>query len=142
MIVFIDDEKWIIQGMLDRFEDLSERKNKSYLTKHFFYATKALEYITDNVSEVNLIITDIAMDYGDGDLNKEITGGVQFVNSIKSNPLLKHIPIIILSIHPQNNFSGDLDYPIDDKTIFYVNRNEDANNNWLYPLVEKIISNS
>ncbi|MCD4745092.1 MAG: hypothetical protein K8R58_02210 [Bacteroidales bacterium] len=141
MIVFIDDEKWVIKGILDYFENRYKKINDSRLNPiHFFTAVDAEEYIDDNISDINLFIIDIGMDYGDGDLNKETSGGVQFINKLKDTIATKHIPIIILSIHNLNYFESDLEYPIDNKSLFYVNRNDDANNDLLYPLVDKILN--
>ncbi|MCD4745093.1 MAG: hypothetical protein K8R58_02215 [Bacteroidales bacterium] len=142
MIVFIDDEKWIIKGIIDYFENKCKLTEDSrWNPKHFFSPVEVEKFISYNISDINLFIIDIGMEYGDGDLNKEISGGVHLVNILQTKPTTKHIPIIILSIHNLNYFESDLIHPIDNKLLFYVNRNDDANNDLLYPLIDKIINN-
>jgi hypothetical protein len=142
MIVIIDDEKWIINPIIDFFNDKARRINERYCIKHFYRAVEAISFINENVYRIDLIIVDVAMDYGDGDVNKEISGGAQLISELKACNLTKDIPIIIYSIHKLDYFKDDLQQnPIDEKSIYYINRDEDANNNLLYPLVDKIIKN-
>ncbi len=134
MIVIVDDEKWIIGGIIDYLEDRAERIDNRYTPKFFNTPVKAIEFIKKNSKKIDIIISDIGMDYGDGDLNKEEKGGTQFINNISQQT---NIPIIINTIHNRQYFENELTSEIDNNNLYYINRNDDADSNELYKIIDK-----
>lgn len=137
MIVFIDDEKWVIEGYIDRFNQ-KKIKNDKYDTRHFFYPKEALPFLKENANKIGLIIMDIALDYGDGNILNELDGGIQFLKEIAIDKQFKETPILIYSIRPKDRIEKDSGLNIDQlKNIEYLNR--DCKDEEFYKRVEKML---
>lgn len=137
MIVFIDDEKWCIEGYIDNFNN-KEKNNKRYELKHFFYPIEAWEFLRQNRDKIDLIILDIALDYGDGNILSEEDGGVQFLKEINSEANFNKIPILIYSVVPKEEIEFEAKLIIENEdSIYYLNRN--CKEDEFYDLVDRII---
>lgn len=137
MIVFIDDEKWVIEGYIDRFNQKKSKDNR-YDSMHFFYPKVAWPFLRENLAKINLIIMDIALDYGDGNILNELDGGIQLLKEIAADVQFKEIPILIYSIRPKDKIERDSGLIIDQlKNIEYLNR--DCKDEEFYKRVEKML---
>ena len=122
MIIFIDDERWIIDQYLENLSNIA-KKNANYITRHFFFPVDALDYIKEKHNEINVIILDIGMDYGDGNILTKEPGGVQLFREIRNNPSLKKIPVIILTVFSYESIIKYIDIK-NDKLSLFINRGE------------------
>jgi len=137
MIIFIDDEKWVIEGYIDRFDQM-KRSDSRYKNKHFFYPKEAWPFLRDNAGTIDLIILDIALDYGDGNILNELDGGIQFLKEIIQDGQCKGIPILIYSIRPKDKIERDSGLTIEQyKNIDYLNR--DCKDEEFYQRVEHML---
>jgi len=138
MIIFIDDEKWGIEGYLDRF-DQKKIKDSRYENKHYFKPKDAWPFLKANAGKIDLIILDIALDYGDGNILNELDGGIQFLKEIVNDGHYKETPILIYTIRPKDKIERDSGLIIDrGKNIEYLNR--DSKDEEFYQRVERILS--
>ena len=138
MIIFIDDERWGIGGYLDRFNQ-RKTKDRRYENAHFFKPKDAWPFLKANAGNINLIILDIALDYGGGNLLNELDGGIQFLKEIVKDGHYKETPILIYSIRPKDKIERDSGLIIDQgKNIEYLNR--DCKDEEFYQRVEKMLS--
>jgi len=90
----IDDEKAIISGIFDYFESKANN-NPKYEPVHYYDSVEALQFLQENIDKIDLIIIDIAMEYGDGKYYEEY-GGIILLKKISQMRL--KIPVIILSV--------------------------------------------
>ena len=137
MIVFIDDEKWLIEGFIDRFNH-KKKHDPRYENKHFFFPLEAWPFLKENLENIDLIILDIALDYGDGNILNEFDGGIQFLNEFTADKNFDKIPILIYSIMSKDKIERDSGLTIDnEKFIDYLNR--DSKDEEFYKRVEKLL---
>lgn len=78
-------------------------KNAGYDTVYAINGIDAIEKLDSN--DVNLIITDVSMPFMDG---------IEFTRAVKSNPLWKHIPVVIVAteqdeVEKENSFGAGVD---------------------------------
>lgn len=138
MIVFIDDEKWLIEGYIDRFNN-KKMADQKYENVHFYYPKEAWSFLKENCERIDLIILDIALDYGDDNILDEVDGGIQFLKEIKEEKNVNRIPILIYSIRPKEKIEREAILSIDDKNnIDYLNR--DCKDEEFYQRVEKLLN--
>ena len=120
MILFIDDEKNTISGYLDYFSCLVHDGNSCYDSKHFFFPTKALEYLSKNYSNINLIVLDLMLFYGELEKTKSKSGGLRCLNSIRDRELYNQIPILLYTIVEKDEIGIDLE---EFENVYYLDRN-------------------
>jgi CheY-like chemotaxis protein len=138
MIVFIDDERWVIEGYIDRF-NVKKDNDKRYELKYFKYPKDAWQFLRENRENIDLIILDIALDYGDGNILNEVDGGIQFLNEIKKETEFNRIPILIYSVVPQDKIERDSGlYINDENNLDYLNR--DCKDEEFYNRVEDLLN--
>jgi CheY-like chemotaxis protein len=124
MIVFVDDEKWIISAYLDELESKS-KANIKYKPLHFFFATDALKFLKVDPSQINAIVLDIGMDFGDGNLLTNEPGGIQFIRELRNSPKLVNIPVIILSVYDKQQIQKEDIINLDSNPILvYISRDQ------------------
>jgi CheY-like chemotaxis protein len=139
MIVFIDDEKWLIECYIDELDNKSKSEPK-YSPIHFYYPKDALIFIKENSVSIDLIIMDMAMDYGDGNLLSEDPGGIQFYKNIKMDPTLMNIPIIIMTVHGEHYVSSLLKTQnINDSLTIYIYRGQSDMSFFLWKSIDQAI---
>lgn len=137
MIIFIDDEHWVIEGYIDRFNS-KKKEDARYENKHFFYPKEAWPFIRRKFEEIELIILDIALDYGDGNILNEIDGGIQFLKEIRNERVFDKIPILIYSVIQKDKVQRDSGLKIGvDTNIGHLNR--DCKDDDFYKLVEILL---
>lgn len=137
MIICIDDEKWGIEGYLDRFNQ-KKTKDRRYENAHFFKPKDAWPFLKENACKIDLIILDIALDYGDGNIMNELDGGIQFLKEIVKDAQFKETPILIYSIRSRDKIERESGLTIDrEKNIEYLNR--DCKDEEFYQRVEKML---
>lgn len=135
MIVFVDDEKWLIQAYIDELEWKS-KKNNCFKPNHFFYGKEALDFLQKTQDDVRLLVVDIGMDYGDNDLTNKEPGGIQFLKELKGNPKLKDIPAIILTVYKQSDVEAI--FPFESNSQFtFINRSNKDRDKILWSIVNK-----
>ena len=124
MVVLIDDEKWIIGAYIDELEVKATRQYE-YKPIHFYFPNQALKFILQNVEKINVIVLDIGLEYGDYNLMPSEPGGIQFYNKIKNDPLLKEIPVIILTVYELHQVAKTIYInPTNNHLLCYINRNQ------------------
>ncbi|GEM_PF-2429708 len=139
MIVIVNDERWITEGIIDYLEDKSEKIDIRYTPEFFSTPIEALGFIMNNADEIDIIISDIMMDFGDGNINIETKGGAHFINRIRLEKELTNIPIIINTIFHISYFENELNHNIDNEFIFYTNTNNDPDSSKLYEFIDMLL---
>lgn len=137
MIVFIDDEKWIIEAYIDELD------SKGIESKHFFYPKDALAYIENEHRKIDALVIDIGMAYDSFELMKAEQGGIQFFKELKSHKLLKYIPIIILTVYNKAQVEKELDDSFENsQNVIFINRNDQDRDQALLKGIKKFINPS
>ncbi len=135
MIVIVDDERGNIAGVLEYLKYKSTNIDPRYDPLIFDSPDDAIKVINNNKNDIDIIISDIGMYYENNSSYSAEYGGSLFINDIDGI----NKPIIIYSIHQRQEFEKKLNNPIDNRYIHFVNKNDDANSNELYPLIDKIL---
>ena len=92
----------------------------------------------ENREKIDLIILDIALDYGDGNILNDLDGGIQFLKEIKEEEGFAKIPLLIHSIVSKDEIEEDSGINIDEeKYIDYLYR--DCEDREFYERVEKML---
>lgn len=140
MVVFIDDEKWIIQSYIDELEIKSEI-DSNFQPMHFRFPKEAMEFIQENINLIKVVVIDIGMDYGDGELITREPGGVQLYENIRNNKSTNNIPIIILTVFEKSDLDNRI--PLDDNFLTtYINRNQPDRDESLWKNINNCIMNN
>ncbi len=139
MVVFIDDEKWIIEAYLDELQKKSET-DLNYKPKHFFYPKKAFDFLMMKYQQIKVIIIDIGMDYGDGNIMNNEPGGIQFYKELIKTPNLNKIPVIILTIYPRSQISKVNEIELDNNPkVTYIHRDQSNRNELFWQKINEAI---
>ncbi|MFA6072621.1 MAG: hypothetical protein WC758_00725 [Candidatus Woesearchaeota archaeon] len=94
-ILWIENNKWLVQPILNELEKKRSTDDKNYLIQYHFYIDDAMEFITKDSPTLDLIITNV----WDGDnFIKEYLPKLK-----KLNELYKQTPLLILSEFVNNS---------------------------------------
>jgi len=121
MILFIDDEKWAMSGILDKFLNF-EQKDSRYHTRHFKDADGVLSFIQNSAETIHLIILDLMLPYrakSKTEIFSNNYGGVRFLEDLRKFDQYDQIPILIYTAIDENVISEYKTL----KNIHYISRN-------------------
>lgn len=132
MILFVDDEKWIMSSLLDNFE-YKAKSDERYNVKHFFFSVDALKFLEENKKDIEIIVLDIGMDFGD-DRNEPIFGGVKLLQKLVEFRKTNNLSIVIFSVVKKELVEEQFGMSLEGISEFISRNDEECN----AKLIEKI----
>jgi len=130
----IDDEKAIISGIYDYFESKAA-VNPKYEPVHYYFSVEALQYMQENINNIDLIIIDIAMEYGDGKYYEEYGGIILLKKLVEMQTNKKIIILSVVGLDViEKQFGGQLK-----EQIQHINRKKNDYAEILYDTVKETL---